>query len=116
MSCYSESSCADFDARGISAAGRVFALEMAFYVSTETISLLLGGVMFDKLHLSTRGVASVMAAIGFCCAVSHPAAPSCSSSCCHAAVQSVAATCSTGKCFNPRSTNEYHWGAVCLDR
>lgn len=52
------------------AAGRVFALEMAFYVSTEMVSLLLGGVLFDRLHLTTRGVAAVMACVGVCCAVS----------------------------------------------
>jgi hypothetical protein len=52
------------------AAGRVFALEMAFYVSTEMVSLLLGGALFDRLHLTTRGVAAVMACVGVCCAVS----------------------------------------------
>ena len=43
---------------------------MAFYVFTEMVSLLLGGVLFDRLHLTTRGVAAVMACVGVCCAVS----------------------------------------------
>lgn len=59
-----------YKSRWAAAAGRVFALEMAFYVSTEMVSLLLGGVLFDRLHLTTRGVAAVMACVGVCCAVS----------------------------------------------
>lgn len=42
---------------------------MAFFVSTETISGLLGGVMFDELHLSTRDVAITMAAVAALSAV-----------------------------------------------
>lgn len=50
-------------------AGRVFALEMAFFVSTETASGLMGGVMFDDWHLGTRGVAAIMCGVAAACAV-----------------------------------------------
>ena len=45
------------------AAGRVFAVEMAFYTVAETVSGLGGGAMFDGLHLSTQGVSGVMAVV-----------------------------------------------------
>ncbi len=53
----------------VAGAGRVFALEMAFFVSTETVSGLLGGLMFDNLQMRTQAVAGVMAIIAAVIAV-----------------------------------------------
>lgn len=44
-------------------AGRVFAVEMAFYTVAETVSGLWGGFMFDSLAMSTQGASGVMAAV-----------------------------------------------------
>lgn len=54
-------------------AGRVFALEMAFYVAAESISGLGGGLMFDRLLMTTRDVSAVMFAVSACSAVRLPA-------------------------------------------
>ena len=56
-------------------AGRVFALEMAFYVAAESISGLGGGLMFDRLLMSTRAVAAVMFAVSACSAARRPFLP-----------------------------------------
>lgn len=53
-------------------AGRVFALEMAFYVAAESISGLGGGLMFDRLLMTTRDVSAVMFAVSACSAVRLP--------------------------------------------
>lgn len=42
---------------------------MAFFVSTETVSGLLGGLMFDNLQMRTQAVAGVMAIIAAVIAV-----------------------------------------------
>lgn len=38
----------------------MFALEVAFYVSAEAASGLIGGLLFDRAHLSTWQVSAVM--------------------------------------------------------
>ena len=49
--------------------GRVFALEMALFVTTESVSGFCGGAMFDFLQLGTQRAAAVMAAVATAVAV-----------------------------------------------
>lgn len=58
------------------AAGRIFALEMAFYVTAESISGVGGGLMFDRLHLTTLQVSGVMFVISMISTVLFPPPPS----------------------------------------